>query len=89
MVVLGQKGLYWGRNGCIRAKLLCSGKSGFIQAIADVFGKAVVLRQKLLYSSKNGCIRTKFALFGQNGCIRQKWLYSFKVVVFGQGGYIR
>ena len=76
MVVLGQK---W----------LCSGKSGFNETIVDIFKKAVVPKQKLLYSSKNGCIRTKFVVFGQNGCIRQKWMYSCKVVVFGQGGYIR
>ena len=44
---------------------------------------------------KSGCIRTKVVVFGQkwlysgkSGCIRSNWLYSDKVVAFGQGGCI-
>ena len=49
----------------------------------------VVIRQsgsiwaKLLYSGKCGCFRAKMVVFVQ------KWLYSFKKVVFGQSGIIR
>ena len=35
-----------------------------------------------MYLVKNGCIRAKVVVFGL------KWLYSFKVVVFGQNGCI-
>ena len=42
----------------------------------------VVIEQKWFYCDKNCCICAKLGLFGQ------KWLYSGKVVVFGQGGCI-
>ena len=37
---------------------------------------------------KINCIRAN-VVFGQTGSIRAKWLYSVKVVVFGQSGCIR
>ena len=43
----------------------------------------VVFAQKWLSSCKSGCIWAKEVLFGQ------KWLYSGKVIVFGQRGCIR
>ena len=36
-----------------------------------------------MYLVKNGCIRAKVVVFGQ------KWLYSFKVLVFEQSGCYR
>ena len=33
---------------------------------------------------QSGCIRTKVVLFGQSGFIVVRWLYSGKMVVFGQ-----
>ena len=69
--------------GCIRAKLLYS-------------GKVIVIEQKCLCSGKNGCIRDKWlffdkvVVFEQSGCIRVQWFYSgksgcigAKVVLFG------
>ena len=67
-----QKWLYSKKSGCIRAKSLCSCKSGFNRE------KVVVLGQKLLYLGKNCCNWGKVVVFGQSGCIRSK------VVVFGQ-----
>ena len=42
----------------------------------------VVFGQKLLYLGKNACIRGKVVVF------EKKWLYSDKMVVFGQTGCI-
>ena len=44
MVVLGQKWLYSGKSGCIRAKVVVIGQNGCIQAKVVEFG------QKILYS---------------------------------------
>ena len=38
----------------------------------------VVFGEKLLYPYKSGCVRAK------NGCILAEWMYSGKLVVFGQ-----
>ena len=91
VVLLGQKWLYSGKSGGIRAKvvvvlqsgcilekLLYSGKSSFIWQSVCILAKVVVILQ-------SGCIGAKFVVF------RQKWLYwgksscyRAKVVVFGQ-----
>ena len=49
----------------------------------------------MFYSGKRSCIRTNRLYSGKSGCIRandvvleQEWLYSVKVVVFGQRGII-
>ena len=42
-----------------------------------------------MYAGKSGCIRVKEVVFRQIGCIRANWLYSGKLVVFGQCGRIR
>ena len=56
MVVLGEKWLYLGKSGCIRAKVLVFVQSGCIRA-------------KWLYSDKSGCIREKKVVFVQSDCI--------------------
>ena len=81
MFVVGKKWLYSGKLFVFGQKWLYSGKSGFIRA-------------KALYSSKSGGIRAKVVAFrefranvvvlAKTGCIRTRWLYSGKVVVFGQ-----
>ena len=68
----------FGQYGCIRAKWLFIAKGGCIWA------KVVVFRQKWLCWGKSGCIRAKVVVFKQIGYIREKWVYSGKVVVFGQ-----
>ena len=64
MVVFGQSDVF-GQGGCIRAKLLYSGKSACIQ------GKWLY-SAKLVIGGQGGCIRAKVVL------VRQKWLYSGK-----------
>ena len=78
MVVFGQKWLYWGKSGCIRAKVvvlgqkwLYSGKSGCIRA------KVVVLGQGC-FSWVNWCFLSNMVVFGQIGCFRQNRLYLGK-----------
>ena len=75
-----------------------SGKSGCIWARGDVFRQSICIREKMvvfgqkwLYSGKSGCICAKVFVFGQkwlnlgnSGCIRTKYLYSGKMIVFGQ-----
>ena len=91
MVVFGQKYLYLGISGGIRAKVVVFGQSGCIWA------KVAVFRQKWLYLGKSGFIRVKVVVIGQSSCIwqnllslgkavvfRKKWFYSGKVVAFGQ-----
>ena len=69
VVVFWQKWLYSKRSDCIRAKVVAFGQSGCIRA------KVVVLGQKWLYSGK--------VLYSEkSGCILEKWLYSWRVVVF-------
>ena len=88
MVLFGQKLLYSGKSGYIRAKTVLFGKmvviekSGSIQARWLHSCKVVIFGQKWLYSGK-------VIALGQYGCIRGKWLYSSKVVVFWQSGCIR
>ena len=78
MIFLGIKWLYLCKSGvnrkrgCIRAKQLEFGQSGFLLA------KMVVIGQKLLYSGKCGFIRAKWLYSGK------RWLYSGKVVFFVQ-----
>ena len=65
------------------------GQSGCIPA------KVVVLLKKRLYLGKGGIIRAKVVIFVQSGsvvsatlyycgCIRTRWIYSGKVIVFGE-----
>ena len=78
MVVFGQKWLYCGKRGCIRAKLFYSGKvvvfgqkwlhSGKVVEFGQSFGtlaKDVVIEQKWMSSSKSGSIRVKVVVFGE------------------------
>ena len=97
MVVFVQKLLYsgkfvvFGQTGFSRAKVVVIGQKW------SYSGKVVVFGQKLLSSAKRSCIRVKEVKIGQillysgkSGCVRavvvfgQNWLYSCKVVVFGQ-----
>ena len=54
------------------------GRKCFNQEKMVVFRQSDPIRIECLYSGKSGCIRAKVVLF------RLKWLYSGKVVVFGQ-----
>ena len=49
-------------------------------------GKVVLFGKKLLCSGKRGYTRANLVVFVQGGCIWAKWLFSCKVVLFGQGG---
>ena len=89
-LLIGQKLLYSGKSGCIRAKvdvyseqnLLHSGKSGLYWGKFVAFGpkvvvtraKVVVFGQNWLYLDKICCIRAKWLCFGQ------KLFYSGKSV---------
>ena len=75
MVLFGQRWLYSGTS-------LYLNKSGCVRTKVVVFG------QKWLYLGKSGCIEVKVVVFGQSGCIQTNWLYSGKVGLFGQGGFI-
>ena len=48
----------------------------------------VVFAKRWFYSGKSECIRTKWSCSCKSS-VREKWLYSGKVVVSGQSGYIR
>ena len=50
MVVLGQKWLYMGKSGCIRAKWLDSGKRSCNRAKVDVFEESGCIRGYLVFS---------------------------------------
>ena len=68
----------FGQCGCIRARLLLSGKVVVIRA------KVVVVGQKWLYSAKRDCIQIKLFVFGQCVVIGQSGCIRAKVVAFGQ-----
>ena len=70
MVVFGQKFIF-------------SGKSGYIRALW-LFEQDCYIRAKWLYSGKVVVFGQKWFDLGESGCIRAKWLYSDKVVLFGQ-----
>ena len=53
VVVFGQKWLYWGKGGCIRAKVVAFRQKGLYSRKVVLFGP------KWLYSRKSGCIRVK------------------------------
>ena len=53
MVLIGQKWLYLGKSGSIRAKVV-------------VFGKVVVIRHKWLFFGQSGCNRAKNVVFEQS-----------------------
>ena len=55
----------------IEQNRLYSGESGI------VLGQGGCIREKLLYSNKSG-------ITPESSCIWAKWLYSGKLVVFGQ-----
>ena len=77
MVVFGQKWLYSGKSGFIRAKVVVFGQCGCIRAKCLYSEKVIAFGQKWFYSCKSGCFRAKVVAF------EQKRLYSGKVVVFG------
>ena len=62
-----------GQSCCIRAKVVVFGQSGF----GCIGAKVVVFEQRWLYLGKSGCTP-------ESGCIFSKWLYSGKLVIFGQ-----
>ena len=62
MVLIGEKWLYSGKNGCNWAKVVLFGQIGSIRAIRLYYGNRVTFEQKWLYSGK-------MVVFGQN------WLY--------------
>ena len=48
----------------------------------------MVIGQKWLFSVKSGCIIAKKWFYsGMSGFILARWLYSVKLVVFGQSGF--
>ena len=67
VVVFGQRWVYSGNKGCIRAPLFN-------------LGKVVVIGQKFLYSGKLvvigqfGCIPHRVFFSCKSGCTRAKWL---------------
>ena len=84
VVVFGQKWLYSGEKGsirakncCYRAKVVVFGRSGCIRAKVVVFG------QKLFYTGRSGSIRVKVVDFGQISCIRAKMLVIGQKVLYG------
>ena len=87
VVVFGQKWLFSGKSGVIRAKVVVFrqknvvfGQELLYSGKLVVFGKVVVFGQKCLYSGKSCCIResgiipVKVVVFGQSGRIWAKWL---------------
>ena len=67
LVVFGQKWLYSGKSGSIRAIRLYSVKNGCIRGKSGcIRTKVVVFEQKRFYSGKSGCIRAKVIVFGQS-----------------------
>ena len=74
MVVYGQKWIYSGKSGFIRAKVVIFEHGGCMWAKLNEFGqsgciraKVVVFGQKWLYSGRSGCIRGKVVV------IARKW----------------
>ena len=78
MVVFGQKSLYSGKSGCIRAKVVVLGQKWLYS------NKKGCVRAKWLDLGKSSYNRAKVSVFGQSGCILAKLEYSVKVVVFKQ-----
>ena len=76
------KWLYWGKSGCIRAKVAVYLQSGFNVANGLYSGKNGCYQAKRFYSGKSGCIQAKLVVFGQSGCIQDI------VVLFGQSGCV-
>ena len=74
----------FGKNGCIRAKWLSSGKSVFIRAKVVVFEQSVYMaRAKVVVLGQSGCIRELFVWFSKVVLFEKKLLYSHKELVFG------
>ena len=67
MVVFGQKWLYSGKSGCIRAKVVVLKQSGSNQAKMLYSSRVVVFGQKKLYSGKSVCIWAKWLYSGKSG----------------------
>ena len=82
MVLIGQKWLYLGKSGSIRANVVVFEKVVVIRHKWLFSGKVVVFVQKMLYSSKVVEFGQKWMYSGKNGVIRAK------VVVFVQSGCI-
>ena len=76
-VVFGQRLLYSGKRGCIRAEWLYSGKWLYWDKCGCIGTNVVVLGKKWLYLGKGGCIRAKVVVFGKGDLVRAK------LVVFG------
>ena len=49
-----------------------------------VFRQSGCIREQVVVFCLSGCFRAKVVVCGQGDCIRQRWLYSDKMVVFGQ-----
>ena len=74
VLVFGQKWLYSGKGGCIRAKVVVFGQRWLYS------GKRDCIRATLFYSGN----RAKVVIFGQIGCNHAIWLYSDRVVFFAK-----
>ena len=91
MVIFGQKYLYLGISGGIRAKGVVFEQKWLFRARWLYSRKCGYNWAKWLYSGNKICFCAKVVLFGQEwlysgkgGCIRAKLLFSVKVVVFGR-----
>ena len=79
------KWLYSVKIGCIWAKVVVFGQSGFNRVKIVVFGKNSLESGKLLYSRKSGCNRAKMDVFKQKQKFDQ--FFGKEVVVFVKSGY--
>ena len=85
VVVFGQKWLYSGKSGSIRANLLYSDKVIVFLAKSIAFGWTSA-KNVVVFRSKSGCFRVKSGFTReQSGSIRAKVVvFRAKVVLFGQ-----
>ena len=92
LVLFGQTGctltkvfVFMTNSGCIRARLLYSGKVVvFCEKVVRFWVKMVVFEQSGCIPGKSGFNRANVALFVQSGCIKKKsGCIRSKVVVYG------
>ena len=72
------------KGGCIRTKCLYWAKVFFLEQSSCIWEKVIVFGETGQNLVKIGCIRARSLCLCKIGCIRAKWLYSGKVMVFGQ-----
>ena len=78
VVVFGQRFLYSGKSGCIRAKVVVVGQNWLYSE------KICCIRDKIFVFLQKGSIWAKPVVFGQKLWYLGKLLYSVKVVVIKQ-----